>query len=140
MEFLSDNNEQAAADVLAAVREAVQRFEQLRPLVVARLLEVFGSIKSSRIHRGALWLLGEYCASVDDIRACLDEVRQALGELPLVESELRKSAPDASATETPQAAPQTTGGSQRLVTADGTYATQSAFSTAPSTTTQGVCV
>ncbi|KAL3183594.1 hypothetical protein MRX96_033700 [Rhipicephalus microplus] len=139
MEFLSDNNEQAAADVLAFVREAVQRFEQLRPLVVARLLEVFGSIKSSRIHRGALWLLGEYCASVDDIRACLDEVRRALGELPLVESELRKSAPDASATETPQAAPPTTGGSQRLVTADGTYATQSAFSTAPSTTTQGMC-
>ncbi|KAH8030217.1 hypothetical protein HPB51_006649 [Rhipicephalus microplus] len=140
MEFLSDNNEQAAADVLAFVREAVQRFEQLRPLVVARLLEVFGSIKSSRIHRGALWLLGEYCASVDDIRACLDEVRRALGELPLVESELRKSAPDASATETPQAAPPTTGGSQRLVTADGTYATQSAFSTAPSTTTQGMCL
>uniref|UniRef100_A0A1E1X3D3 Coatomer subunit beta n=1 Tax=Amblyomma aureolatum TaxID=187763 RepID=A0A1E1X3D3_9ACAR len=139
MEFLSDNNEQAAADVLAFVREAVQRFEQLRPLVVARLLEVFGSIKSSRIHRGALWLLGEYCASVEDIRSCLDEVRQALGELPLVESELRKQAPDASSTEPSQTAPPTTGGSQRLVTADGTYATQSAFSSAPAATTQASC-
>lgn len=140
MEFLSDSNEQAAADVLAFVREAMQRFEQLRPLVVTKLLEVFGSIKSSRIHRGALWLLGEYCASVEDIRTCLDQVRQALGDIPLVESELRKAAPDANATQdgtTQPAPPQTTGApSQRLVTADGTYATQSAFSSAPAVSTQ----
>lgn len=48
MEFLSDTNELAALDVLIFVREAIQRFEQLRPIIVTRLLEVFPTIKSVR--------------------------------------------------------------------------------------------
>ena len=48
MEFLSDTNELAAADVLVFVREAIQRFEQLKPLIVNKLLEVFPSIRTVR--------------------------------------------------------------------------------------------
>lgn len=39
-DFLSENNEAAATDVLVFVREAIQRFETLRPLIVEKLLEV----------------------------------------------------------------------------------------------------
>lgn len=46
MEFLSDTNEAAAADVLEFVREAIQRFDSLRPLVIEKMLEVFHAIKS----------------------------------------------------------------------------------------------
>lgn len=46
MEFLSDTNELAAAAVLVFVREAVQRFENLRPIILSKLLEVFSSIKA----------------------------------------------------------------------------------------------
>ena len=46
IEFLSDQNELAAADVLVFVREATQRFEQLRPVIIAKLLDIFPSIKS----------------------------------------------------------------------------------------------
>ena len=46
MEFLSDTNELAAADVLVFVREAIERFEQLKPLVISKLLEVFPTIKA----------------------------------------------------------------------------------------------
>lgn len=46
MEFLSDTNEAAAADVLEFVREAIQRFDHLRPLVIEKMLEVFHSIKT----------------------------------------------------------------------------------------------
>jgi len=46
IEFLSDQNELAAADVLVFVREATQRFEQLRPVITAKLLDTFPSIKS----------------------------------------------------------------------------------------------
>lgn len=34
IEFLSDTNELAAADVLIFVREAIQKFEGLRPLII----------------------------------------------------------------------------------------------------------
>lgn len=39
-DFLSENNEAAATDVLIFVREAIQRFENLRPLIIEKLLEV----------------------------------------------------------------------------------------------------
>ena len=45
MDFLSDKDEAAACDILTFTREAVQRYPTLQPLVVARLLEVFGQIK-----------------------------------------------------------------------------------------------
>lgn len=45
-EFLSDANELAAADVLVFVREAIQKFESLRPLIIERLLDSFPFIKS----------------------------------------------------------------------------------------------
>ena len=34
MDFLSDTNELAAADVLVFIREAIQKFDQLQPLII----------------------------------------------------------------------------------------------------------
>ena len=46
MEFLTDNDEATAEDVLVFIREAVQRYSQLKPTIVGKLLEVFPHIKS----------------------------------------------------------------------------------------------
>jgi len=71
----------------------------------------------------------------------MSKVRQSLGEIPIVDDEIRKAAGE----QTPEgdgAASQTASGtashppaasSSRLVTADGTYATQSVFSAAVTT-------
>uniref|UniRef100_A0A8D2L6K7 Coatomer subunit beta n=1 Tax=Varanus komodoensis TaxID=61221 RepID=A0A8D2L6K7_VARKO len=123
MEFLSDYNEAAAADVLEFVREAIQRFDNLRLLIVEKMLEVFHAIKSVKIYRGALWILGEYCSTKEDIQSVMTEVRRSLGEIPIVESEIKK--------ETGELKPEeeiTVGPTQKLVTEMGTYATQSALS------------
>ena len=45
MDFLSDKDKATACDILTFTREAVQCYPTLQPLVVARLLEVFGQIK-----------------------------------------------------------------------------------------------
>ncbi|XP_059092244.1 coatomer subunit beta-like [Tigriopus californicus] len=96
-----------------------------------KVIDYYITIQSAKINRAALWILGEYCQSSQDIQAVMSEVRQSLGEIPMVEDEMRKAAgdepmPDESVTNT-NAPTQ-----QKLVTADGTYATQSAFS-APAT-------
>ncbi|GFY22377.1 coatomer subunit beta [Trichonephila clavipes] len=129
LEFLSDNNEQAAADVLAFVREAMQRFEQLRTLILTKLLEVFSSIKASKIHRSALWILGEYCETVEDIHSVMTEFRQCLGDIPIVDDEMKKASGEGK--EENDSDSTMTAPVQKLVTADGTYATQSAFSSVP---------
>jgi len=125
IEFLSDQNELAAMDVLVFVREAMQRFDSLRPLIISKLMEIFPSVKALKIHRAALWILGEYCTGVEDIQNVMTLVRQSLGEIPIVDDEMKKAAGDQKEEDTQMAG----GNIQRLVTADGTYATQSAFST-----------
>lgn len=46
LEFLSDNDEGTSGDVLVFVREAVQRYPQLKQNVVGKLLEMFSYIKA----------------------------------------------------------------------------------------------
>ncbi|KAG7482207.1 coatomer subunit beta [Solea senegalensis] len=123
MEFLSDTNEAAAADVLEFVREAIQRFDNLRPLIIEKMLEVFHAIRTVKIYRGALWILGEYCSTKEDIQSVMTEIRRSLGEIPIVEHEIKKETGEVKAEDEVSAAPV-----QKLVTEMGTYVTQSALS------------
>jgi len=86
------------------------------------------TFQSVNVHRAAAWILGEYATSVDDIEQVMKEVRAGLGELPLVEDEMRRAAGDQSE-EAAQPAPGQSGAAQKL-TSDGTYVTQSAFTSA----------
>ncbi|XP_067946901.1 coatomer subunit beta-like [Watersipora subatra] len=124
MEFLSDTSELASQDVLVFVREAVQRFHNLRPIVLNKMIEVFPAIKNIKIFRAALWILGEYCSTSEEIQNVMTLIRQSLGEIPIVDDELRKaSGEDVASDEATMQA----GSVQRMVTADGTYVSQSAF-------------
>ncbi len=46
-------------------------------------------MKSAKTFRGALWILGEYCDSKDAIQAVMTLLRQSLGDLPIVDTEIR---------------------------------------------------
>lgn len=108
-------------------------------LLTAILHKIFFFFQRSvKVHRAAIWILGEYATSADDIRSVMSKVRQSLGEIPIVDDEIRKAAGEQTDAENPLA--QGTGNvtnpvasSARLVTADGTYATQSIFSAAVTT-------
>lgn len=130
VEFLSDSNELAAADVLIFVREAIQKFPHLQPLVIEKLLEAFPAIKSSKIQRAALWILGEYATTVKDILDVITSINQTLGEVPIVEAEQRRLAGEGNENDENKA-PNNIAVPNNKVTSDGTYATQSAFSVAP---------
>ena len=125
-EFLGDSNEQAALDVLLFVREAVLKFTSLKPVILEKLLENFHTIKNVKIHRHALWILGEYCTEADDILAVMKEIKDGLGDIPIVDDEIRRMSGVEKDKEEGDEAPKTNS-HRMMVTADGTYATQSAF-------------
>ncbi|KAI8982127.1 adaptin N terminal region-domain-containing protein [Mycotypha africana] len=134
MEFLGDSNNPAAVDVVAFVREVVQKFPGLRESILEKLLDTFSDMKSAKVFRGALWIIGEYCESAKEIEDAWSQIRQTLGEIPLLASEQKlldateaaennendKSADKSSAIPSGNAAP-------RRILADGTYATESAY-------------
>jgi len=67
MDFLGDSNQGSAVEVILFVREILETFPHLRGSVMQKLLQTFPSIHSSRVARVALWLIGEFCASGEEV-------------------------------------------------------------------------
>jgi coatomer subunit beta len=128
VEFLSDTNELASADVLIFIREAIEKFPTLRPLIIEKLLESFPAIKSTKIHRSAMWILGEYAASAKEVIEVFDVIQQTLGEVPIVEMEQKKLTTESNVESEQQNGTTAVTTASTKITSDGTYATQSAFS------------
>lgn len=135
MEFLGDSSNPSAVDVISFVREVVEKFPDLRSSIVEKLLRTFGDIKSGKVFRGALWIVGEYCQGLDDVKEAMQQIRKVIGEVPILAAEERllQQAENGGDEKEEQrmrdevAAATKTSSSSR-VRADGTYATETAFS------------
>lgn len=64
MEFLGETNNPAAVDVIAFVREVVEKFPDLRQSITEKLVQTLPDIKSGKVFRGALWIVGEYSSTI----------------------------------------------------------------------------
>jgi len=80
-EFLSDTNELAASDVLLFMREAAQKFPTLTSTIAEKLLEVFPQIKSAKILRFTVWILGEFATSIEDVESVMTQLKACLGDV-----------------------------------------------------------
>ena len=68
LDLIGDENEAAAQDVLVYVREAVQRFPNLKNNLIQKLLTEFYSVRNANIFRSTVWIIGEYCATIEEIQ------------------------------------------------------------------------
>ncbi|KAJ8662652.1 hypothetical protein O0I10_001616 [Lichtheimia ornata] len=137
MEFLGDSNNPSAVDVVSFVREVMEKFPELRQSVLEKLLDTFMDMKSGKVFRGALWIIGEYCLDAKEIDEAWARIREAIGEIPILASEQRlleateedeeKPAEDAKSVPSGNAAP-------RRILPDGTYATESSYTVQSSNT------
>ena len=131
MDFISDFNNSAAVDVISFVKEATEKFPQLRPPIVKRLVSTLSEVRAGKVYRGVLWIIGEYSLEERDIREGWKSIRASLGEIPILASEQRvfdetlehDHDPKEQVNGHAKSAPT---GSRRVL-ADGTYATESAL-------------
>lgn len=130
MDFLGDSNNPSALDVVAFVREVVEKFPPLRRSIVSHLVSTLPEIKSGKVYRGVLWIIGEYSEDVPDIMRAFKEIRKVIGEIPILASEQRLLDEAGKDDEGEKEAAPATGGSKPKVLADGTYATETAFTSA----------
>ena len=129
MDFIADFNATSAVDVISFVKEVVEKFPELRPTIVKRLVTTLSEVRAGKVYRGALWVVGEYSMEADDIRDAWKKIRASLGEIPILASEQRllEEVPEA-----PKEPEQHINGHSKSSTtpkvlADGTYATESAL-------------
>lgn len=114
-----------------------------RATIVKKIQECFNLAKdNSSTHRGLLQLLGDFSETKEQIEKSYKIIKESLGELPIVSSERRKAQQESDGTDDDNKKRSSTAngdvdmvtrGMGRLVTADGSYATQSAISYQPTT-------
>ncbi|KAI0937054.1 hypothetical protein AcV5_005045 [Taiwanofungus camphoratus] len=128
MDFLGDSNNPSALDVVAFVREVVEKFPPLRRTICEKLTQTLGDIKSGKVYRGVLWILGEYAEDVLEIQDIFRELRKVLGEIPILASEQRllEEAGAEDSEEKKDEQPKIDAAKPKVL-ADGTYATETAF-------------
>ncbi|KRZ40833.1 Coatomer subunit beta [Trichinella pseudospiralis] len=122
MEFLCDGKDSSANDVLLFIREAVQIMPQIRQTIIMQLLDVVVAIRNLKIFRSALWILGEYSDKPADIELLVDLVRHSLGDIV---AENEQNDDEMMLAEQPTTVP-----TARRLNPDGTYATESVFTSA----------
>lgn len=131
MEFLGDSSNPSAVDVISFVREVVEKFPDLRSSILEKLLRTFAEIKSGKVFRGALWIVGEYSESIEDVLEAFRQIRKVVGEVPILAAEERLLEQAESADGENESRRQKDEAASKVVSrvrADGTYATETAFS------------
>ncbi|CAK9437333.1 uncharacterized protein LODBEIA_P17110 [Lodderomyces beijingensis] len=129
LDSIADLNSTAAYEVITFVKEVVEKFPELRDAIVKRLIAAFPNIKSGKVFRGALWIIGEYALDEHLIQDSWKHIRSSIGEVPIITSELKTREPL-------KTEENSNGGGEEhhkkkggpLVLPDGTYATETAFS------------
>ncbi|KAI1820059.1 Coatomer, beta subunit [Xylaria intraflava] len=140
MDFIADFSNTSAVDVISFVKEVVEKFPKLRPSIVARLVDTLSEVRAGKVYRGIVWIIGEYSLEENDIRDAWKKIRASLGEIPILASEQRLLDNADGPEGQDQGQEQVNGHSKpsqptgsRRVLADGTYATETALTSASAT-------
>lgn len=136
LEFLPDLSTGAATEILTFIKEVIEKYSDLRSSIIKRLVQSLESIRSGKVFRGALWIIGEYAIDSADIEAAWRQFRACIGEVPILQAERKHHGDDDDDDETAEEE-KTNGSSKPIVLADGTYATESAFTSEKQTKKSG---
>ena len=109
----------------------MEKFPALRPSITEHLIQTLSDVKSGKVFRGVLWILGEYVENAPEILEAFQEVRKVIGEVPILASEQRlldASNPEQEETKDEVGKKEAvSSGGRPKVLADGTYATETAY-------------
>ncbi|KER23243.1 hypothetical protein T265_08815 [Opisthorchis viverrini] len=138
-EELADSK--AASEACRFIREVLYRYPQKRPEILEKLMQIFPTVCGQETLRHLVWIFGEFCTTFEEINTCITLFRQVIGDLPLVDEELRRQAQE-NGSEVETSALLSTDATVGLtpaqrVTADGTYVTQTALTTVSNKPTSG---
>lgn len=133
-EFLGrDGDAQEILEVPVYIKEALEKNPSLCAETVNALAEALKSNTGPALALPLLWIVSEFAVDQQNLTSVFESVREGLGELPLVASEERAALEDEEAAYARANNTSAIASSSRRVLADGTYASENAFSNTAST-------
>lgn len=128
LSMMGQLNTVAATEVISFVKQVIDKYPDLRSNIIAHLLEALKAVKSGKVYRGSLWILGEYSMTEKDIHATWKEIRSSIGKIPITfEEEEEKKEEEIEDGDKKDGKKEPKKVSKPKVLADGTYATETAF-------------
>jgi coatomer subunit beta len=127
LEFIGELNTTAASEVIAFIKQVIDRYPDLRTNIVNRLLVSLANVKSGKVYRGSLWILGENCLDESDIQSAWKHIRSSIGEIPILASEKKLHSADDEHEVIDSTKENGEAKSGPKILADGTYATESSY-------------
>lgn len=125
LDLISELNSVAANGVISFVKDVVEMYPQLRSNILENLVVKLETVNSAKAYRGALWILGEYSQSEAEVQSAWKHLRQTIGELPILQTELKKRMNTNE--EKDEDEEQNSRSAGPVILPDGTYATENAF-------------
>eukprot|EP00956_Cyclotella_meneghiniana_P006522 scaffold8610_cov70-Cyclotella_meneghiniana.AAC.2 len=122
MDFLASDG---GMQVIIFVRAIVERYPDLRPAILGKLINTIDQVSNSNVLCVCLWILGEYCETLDTVKDAFATITEELGEAPYIVQAEDKKAQEAAAAEAAKGPKMVT---KNVVLSDGTYATQTVYS------------
>lgn len=126
LDSIVDLNTSAAYDVITFVKEVVEKFPDLRESILSKLIQALPYIKSGKVFRGSLWIIGEYLLEEKLIQDAWKFIRSSIGEVPILASE-KKSKSFKDSDEATESTGNKFSKKGPTVLPDGTYATENAL-------------
>lgn len=128
LESLAHLHTQSAYEIINFVKEIIEKFPTKSDHILSKLIDSLPDVNSSKVLRGALWILGEYCTTERDIQLAWKFVRNNIGELPILTTEKKKlyhpATNEEGAVSESKVKHQPSG---PVILPDGTYATENAL-------------
>ena len=123
-DFLSDPNADTAENVIRFVRDVMEAYPALRPGLLRKLLDSLSEIKSSRVMRAALWIVGESATEYADVDHGFSCVKRALGDPPFIPREETADQDENDEEQSGKSAAPAPAAARPRILADGSYATE----------------
>ena len=122
MDFLSSDG---AMQVVIFVRAIVERYPTLRPAILSKLINTVDEVTNNNVMCICLWILGEYCETLDTVENAFDAITKQLGNAPFIVLAEEKQAQEQAAAAAAKGPKMVT---KNVILSDGTYATQTIYS------------
>jgi len=122
MDFLSTDG---GMQVIIFVRAIIEQYPPIRSAILPKLLSVLDSIDNNSVMCVCLWILGEYCETVDVLEEAYGNITNQLGEACFVLENDEKHAKEKASADAAAGPKMVT---KNVVLSDGTYATQTVYS------------
>jgi len=122
MDFLASDG---GMQVIIFVRAIVERYPDLRPAILSKLINAVDEVSNSGVMCICMWILGEYCETADTLKDAFGAITDQLGEAPYAVQAGEKKAAEEAAAEVARGPKMVT---KNVILSDGTYATQTVYS------------